>query len=180
NPGSTLSAMDLSGIGRVATNTTLAACAGGMAAILFVYPRSRKWDLGMACNSLLGGLVAITCPCYWVNTTGAVIIGAVAGIVVPLGVDLLEHLRIDDPVAAVAVHGFAGIWGTLSLGLFATGQFGVPTPDGVDTSPVVKVLFYGGGFSQLKAQFNGSVTCVIVVGGVTLLVMYAIQMFQLL
>src|SRR5207244_5958661 len=180
NPGSTLSAMDLEGIGRVATNTTLAACAGGMAAILFVYPRSRKWDLGMACNGLLGGLVAITCPCYWVNSTGAVIIGAVAGIVVPLGVDLLEHWRIDDPIGAVAVHGFAGIWGTLSLGLFATGAFGVPTPDGIDTSTTVKGLFYSGGIDQLKAQFIGSATCVVVISAVSLLVFFLVDLTRTL
>jgi Amt family ammonium transporter len=175
NPGSTLSAMDLEGIGRVATNTTLAACAGGMAAILFVYPRSKKWDLGMACNGLLGGLVAITCPCYWVNTTGAIIIGAVAGIVVPLGVDFLEHMRVDDPIGAVAVHGFCGIWGTLSLGLLATGQFGVPTATGTDTSTVVKGLFYGGGTAQLRAQVIGSATAVIVVLSATFLIMYTIK-----
>ena len=69
----------------------------------------------------------------------------------------------DDPVGAVAVHGFTGIWGTLSVGLFATGAFGVPTPDGVDTSTVVRGLFYGGGLDQLKAQFIGSITCVVVV-----------------
>src|SRR3989454_8658289 len=180
NPGSTLSAMDLEGIGRVATNTTLAACAGGMAAILFVYPRSRKWDLGMACNGLLGGLVAITCPCYWVNSTGAVIIGAVAGIVVPLGVDLLEHWRIDDPIGAVAVHGFAGIWGTLSLGLFATGAFGVPTPDGIDTSTTVKGLFYSGGIDQLKAQVIGSATCVVVISAVSLVLFFLVDLTRTL
>ena len=114
-------------------------------------------------NGFLGGLVAITCPCYWVSPFGAVLIGAIAGIVVPLGIQLLEHLRIDDPIGAVPVHVFAGIWGTLSLGLFATGQYGVPTPDGADTSTVVKGLFYGGGVDQLKAQFIGSLTCVIVV-----------------
>jgi len=174
NPGSTLSALDFTGIGRVAANTTLAACAGGIVAMFFVYPRSKKYDLGMACNGLLGGLVAITCPCYWVSPFGAVMIGAVAGIVVPLGVDLLERWRIDDPIGAVAVHGFAGIWGTLSLGLFATG-FGVPTADGVDRTSLVKGLFYGGGWSQFKAQFVGSLTCVIVVFGVSLLVMYAVK-----
>src|SRR5205823_7487 len=142
------------------------------------YPRSRKWDLGMACNGLLGGLVAITCPCYWVNTTGAVIIGAVAGIVVPLGVDFLEYLRVDDPIGAVAVHGFAGIWGTLSLGLFATGQFGIPTPDGVDTSTVVKGLLYGGGVDQLKAQFIGSLTCVVVISAVSIVVMYTVKQLR--
>jgi Amt family ammonium transporter len=180
NPGSTLSAMDFTGMGRVATNTTLAACAGGMAAILFVYPRSKKWDLGMACNGLLGGLVAITCPCYWVNTTGAVIIGAVAGIVVPLGVDLLEHWRIDDPIGAVAVHGFAGIWGTLSLGLFATGAFGVPTPDGVDTSTTVKGFLFGGGLDQLKAQLIGSLTCVAVISVVSIVLFWLVDLSRTL
>src|SRR5712691_2353588 len=91
NPGSTLSAMDFGGIGRVAANTTLAACAAGLSAVFFVYPRFKKWDLGMSCNGLLGGLVAITAPCYWVSPAGAVWIGAIAGVVVPLGVDLLEY-----------------------------------------------------------------------------------------
>jgi Amt family ammonium transporter len=175
NPGSTLSAMDWTGIGRVAANTTLAACAGGMMAVLFVYPRSKKWDLGMSLNGFLGGLVAITAPCYWVSPMGAVIIGAVAGIVVPLGVDLLEHLRVDDPIGAFPVHGLAGIWGTLSIGLLATGQFGVPTADGVDTSTVVRGLFYGGGTAQLRSQAIGSLTCLVVVGGVAAIVMFSIK-----
>ena len=88
-----------------------------MMAVLFVYPMTKKWDLGISVNGFLGGLVAITCPCYWVSPFGAVCIGAVAGVVVRLGIDLLEHLRIDDPIGAVPVHAFAGIWGTLSLGL---------------------------------------------------------------
>ena len=88
NPGSTLSAMDYIGIARVATNTTLAACAGGLAALFYVYPRSKKWDCGMTLNGLLAGLVAITCPCYWVSPGGAIIIGLVAGVVVVLGTDL--------------------------------------------------------------------------------------------
>ena len=104
-----------------------------MAAVLFVYPRSKKWDLGMSLNGFLGGLVAITAPCYWVSPGGAVLIGAIAGCLVPLGVDLLERLRIDDPIGAVAVHGFVGIWGTLAVGLFATGQFGVPGPEAPTT-----------------------------------------------
>jgi len=175
NPGSTLSAMDWGGIGRVSANTTLAACAAGLSAVFFVYPRAKTWDLGMSVNGFLGGLVAITCPCYWVSPFGAVMIGAVAGIVVPLGIDFMEHMRWDDPIGAVAVHGFAGIWGTLSLGLFATGQYGVPTADGFDTSTVVRGLFYGGGGEQLFAQFIGSMTCVVCVLGITLLIMYAIK-----
>jgi Amt family ammonium transporter len=175
NPGSTLSAMDWQGIGRVAANTTLAACAAGLAAVLWVYPRTKKWDLGISVNGFLGGLVAITCPCYWVSPFGAIMIGLVAGIVVPLGIDLLEHLRIDDPIGAWPVHGLAGIWGTLSLGLFAVGKYGVPTADGVDNSTVVKGLFYGGGTAQLRSQLIGSATCVVCVLGVTLIIMYAIK-----
>ena len=175
NPGSTLSAMDWQGIGRVAANTTLAACAAGLAAVIFVYPRAKKWDLGISVNGFLGGLVAITCPCYWVSPAGAIAIGAVAGIVVPLGIDLLEHWRIDDPIGAWPVHGLAGIWGTLSLGLFAVGNYGIPTADGVDKSTVVKGLLYGGGTAQLRSQLIGSATCVVVVLGVTLLVMYGIK-----
>ena len=175
NPGSTLSAMDWQGIGRVAANTTLAACSAGLMAVLFVYPRSHKWDLGMSVNGFLGGLVAITCPCYWVSPSGALLIGLVAGIVVPLGVDFMEHRRWDDPIGAVPVHGMCGIWGTLSLGLFATGQFGIPTADGTDTSTVVRGLFYGGGLDQFKAQLIGSVTCVIVVFTVAMVVMKAVK-----
>jgi Amt family ammonium transporter len=175
NPGSTLSALDFVGMGRVAANTTLAACTGGLVAMFWVYPRSKKWDLGMACNGLLGGLVAITCPCYWVSPAGALLIGAVAGIVVPLGVDLLEKMHIDDPIGAVAVHGLAGIWGTLSLGLMATGQYGIPTPDGVDVSTKIEGLFYGGGLDQLKAQFVGSLTCVVVISAVSIALMWGVK-----
>jgi Amt family ammonium transporter len=174
NPGSTLSGMDFEGIGRVAANTTLAACAGGMVAVLFVYPRAKKWDVGMSINGFLGGLVAITAPCYWVSPFGAVMIGAVAGIVVPLGVDLLESLRIDDPIGAVAVHGFAGVWGTLSLGLFASG-YGVPTATGADRTVAVKGLFYGGGLKQLLAQGVGSATCIVVAFGVSFIIFKAIR-----
>ena len=71
NPGSSLSAMDYGGIGRIAANTTLAACTAGMAAIFFIYFRTKKWDAGAITNGFLAGLVAITCPCYWVTPTGA-------------------------------------------------------------------------------------------------------------
>ena len=105
NPGSTLSAMDFEGIGRIATNTTLAACAGALVAMFYIYFRTKKWDLGISINGLLAGLVAITCPCYWVSPSGSLAIGAVAGIVVVLAVDFTEWVRIDDPCGAFAVHG---------------------------------------------------------------------------
>jgi Amt family ammonium transporter len=178
NPGSTLSAMDFMGIARVATNTTLAACAGGLSALFYVYPRLKYWDAGISINGFLGGLVAITCPCYWVSPLGAIIIGAVAGIVVVWAVDFIEHMRIDDPVGAFAVHGAAGIWGTWSLGLFATGQFGASTTTGADNSAgsVVTGLFYGGGVNQLIAQVIGNAAIGGAALGVGLLLMYAVKL----
>src|SRR5580698_8477328 len=175
NPGSTLSAMDIEGVARVAANTTLAACAGGLAALLFVYPRSKKWDCGATVNGLLAGLVAITCPCYWVSPLGALILGAVAGVVVILATDLLEYLRIDDPCGAWPVHGACGIWGTLSLGLFATGQFGAPTSTGCDNSAPVSGLFYGGGWNQFIAQVEGNAAIGIGVFVASLVLMYAVK-----
>ena len=159
NPGSTLSAVDMQGIGRVATNTTLAACSGGMAAMylaLWFGDTRGKFDLGFTVNGLLGGLVAITCPCYWVSPLGAIILGAIAGLVVYLGTLFLEKMRIDDPIGAVTVHGFCGIWGTLSLGFFASGQYGATGPTGADNSAPVAGLFYNGGAAILKAQLTGS------------------------
>jgi ammonium transporter, Amt family len=158
NPGSTLSAMDFTGCGRVAANTTLAACAGGLSAMFYGYPQTKKWDLGFTVNGFLAGLVAITCPCYWVSPGGAIVLGAVAGIIAVAGVNLLEWLRIDDPIGAVPVHMFAGIWGTLSLGLFACGHYSDCTPTGMDTTPgnILTGLFYGGGISVLRAQFVGN------------------------
>src|SRR5579862_3625309 len=180
NPGSTLNAMDAIGIGRVATNTTLASCGGGftaMMAALWWGSTKGKFDLGFTINGFLAGLVAITCPCYWVSPLGAVILGGVAGFVVFAGVKVLEYWRIDDPIGAVPVHGFAGIWGTLSLGLFASGQFGVTGPYGADNSApnIVKGLFYGGDASVLKAQAIGTFTIAIAVFVVTWIMMKLIM-----
>jgi Amt family ammonium transporter len=178
NPGSTLSAMDMQGIGRVAANTTLAACAGGMTAMLaglWWGATKGKFDLGFTVNGLLGGLVAITCPCYWVSPLGAILLGAVAGLVVYAGMYIIEWFRIDDPVGAVSVHGFCGIWGTLSLGLFASGQYGATGPAGADNTAPVTGLFYGGGGSILEAQAIGTLTIAIAVFIVTYIMMYVIN-----
>src|SRR5581483_7889903 len=137
NPGSTLSAVDMQGVGRVAANTTLAACAAGISAMyiaLWFGETKGKFDLGYTTNGFLAGLVAITCPCYWVSPLGAVLLGGVAGVIVVAGVELLEWLRIDDPIGAVPVHGICGIWGTLSLGLFACGKYGATGPISPDNS----------------------------------------------
>jgi Amt family ammonium transporter len=169
NPGSTLSAMDFTGIGRISANTTLAACTAGLAAEFFVYFRTKKWDAAAITNGFLAGLVAITCPCYWVSPTGACILGAVAGIVVILGVDLLEYLRIDDPIGAWPVHGLCGVWGTLSLGLFGSGEYNIGGSGGPAAEPMYTGapgmqdqtafytgLFYGGGWHPFIAQCIGS------------------------
>jgi Amt family ammonium transporter len=180
NPGSTLSAMDFIGIGRVATNTTLAACAGGLAAMFTAYIPSKKWDVSFTVNGFLAGLVAITCPCYWVSPTGAILLGAVAGVLVVLGVELLEWLRIDDPIGAVPVHGFCGIWGTLSLGLFACGQYGVTGATAPDNAAPLRGLFYGGGTQVLIAQAVGSLCVTLATLGVSLVIFGIINLFGLL
>ena len=165
NPGSSLSAMDYGGIGRIACNTTLAACTGGLAAEFFIYFRTKKWDAAAITNGFLAGLVAITCTCYWVSPTGACTLGAVAGVIVILGVDLLEYVRIDDPIGAWPVHGLCGVWGTVSLGLFASGEYSAAgsSPNSIPAidptaNPALKGLFYGGGFQVLEAQIIGSFT----------------------
>jgi len=176
NPGSTLSAMDFEGIGRVATNTTLAACAAGLTAMAYAYMGSKKWDVGFTVNGFLAGLVAITCPCYWVSATGSILLGGIAGVLVVLGVEVLEWLRIDDPIGAVPVHGLCGIWGTFSLGLFACGKYGATGPLAPDNSAALKGLFYGGGFQVLKAQAIGSLIVTVCTFSVALAVMYLVHL----
>src|SRR5215831_15853701 len=180
NPGSTLSAMDFEGIGRVAANTTLAACAAGLTALAYSFVLSKKWDVSFTVNGFLAGLVAITCPCYWVSPVGAILLGGVAGILVVVGVEALEWLRIDDPIGAVPVHGFCGIWGTLSLGLFACGQYGATGPLAADNSAPLTGLFYGGGLAVLKAQAIGSLIITSATFAVSLLVMYGLKGVKLL
>ena len=105
--------MDWQDIGRVATNTTLAACAAGLAAVCFIYPRSKKWDLGISVNGFLGGLVAVTCPCYWVSPWGAICLGAVAGVVVVIGIDpqVLVELGHDRAGSVIDRHPAAVLGG---------------------------------------------------------------------
>jgi Amt family ammonium transporter len=163
NPCSTLSIMDAAGVGRVAMNTTLAACTGGLAAEFLMFFMVGKWDTTGIINGFLAGLVAITCPCYWVSPIGACALGAVAGVLVICAMEVLEYLRIDDPVGAFPVHGVCGIWDTISLGMFASGEyqaagsspFGVPAI--IPNSPeALTGLFYGGGMKVLIAQCIGS------------------------
>jgi len=152
NAGSTLAGTDLR-IAVVATNTMLASAAGAFAAYLYTWGRYDRPDPSMAANWLLAGLVAITAPCAFVNAPSAVLIGAVAGILVVAGALFVENtLKIDDPVGAIAVHGFNGIWGMLAVGLFADGSYG----QGLNNGPAggVTGLLYGDG-RQLLAQAVG-------------------------
>ena len=116
----------------------------------------------MMCNGLLAGLVAITAPCAFVTPLGGLIIGLIAGIIVVEVTFFVEKkLRIDDPVGAIAVHGANGIWGVLSLGLFADGLYG----DGLNgVKGTVTGLFYGGGWGQFIAEFIGAATNLVYVG----------------
>jgi Amt family ammonium transporter len=180
NPGSTLSAMDFQGIGRVAANTTLAACAAGLVAMSVAYAKSKSWDVSYTVNGFLAGLVAITCPCYWVSPVGAILLGGIAGVVVFFGVELLEWLRIDDPIGAVPVHGMCGIWGTLSLGFFASGQYGATGPFAADNTAPLTGFFYGGGTSLLTAQFIGSLIVTVSTFSVAMVVMYAVNSLRVL
>ena len=141
---------------------------------------SKKWDVSFTVNGFLAGLVAITCPCYWVSPTGSILLGGIAGVIVVGGVELLEYLRIDDPIGAVPVHGMCGIWGTLSLGLFACGKYGATGPFAADNSAPLKGLFYGGGTQVLIAQFIGSAIITVSTFAVAMVVMYAVNAMGLL
>ncbi|MBX7059456.1 MAG: ammonium transporter [Leptospirales bacterium] len=144
NPGSTLSVRG-GHFATIAVTTNMAAATGGLAAMITSWILFRRPDLSMVLNGILGGLVAITSPCFNVSVFGAATIGLVAGIVVVLSVIFFDKIHIDDPVGAVSVHGVCGAWGTLSAGLFAHPDFG----DGVAG------LFYGGGWKQVGVQAIG-------------------------
>jgi Amt family ammonium transporter len=161
NPGSTFgaSAAGCLRIGSVAVNTMLAGCTGTFGSILYMWILKGKPDAGMAGNGLLAGLVAITAPSGFVNPTGSAIIGFIAGILVCLSCSFVENsLKVDDPVGAISVHGACGLWGVLSVGLFADGTSNYGGGwNGVNGS--VTGLFYGDA-SQLVAQLIGIATLV--------------------
>ena len=161
NPGSTLGASGNGGlrISSIAVNTMLASATGLIAAMLYMWFVYGKPDASMTGNGFLAGLVAITAPSGFVNPVGSVIIGLIAGVLVCLSVAFVERvMQIDDPVGAVSVHGTCGIWGVISLGLFADGKSNYGGAwNGVNGS--VTGLFYGDA-SQLVAQLVGVATLV--------------------
>ena len=124
NAGSTLSGTD-SRIATIAANTLLAGATGAVVALYVQMARSGKADLPMACNGALAGLVGITAPCAFVAPWAAVVIGGVAAVIMMGSVRFVERiLKVDDPVGAVSVHGTAGLWGLLAVGIFADGSYG--------------------------------------------------------
>lgn len=148
NAGSTLNSSDFR-LAVVATNTMIAGAIGGLAAMFYMWVRYGKPDPSMTANGALAGLVAITAPCAFVNASSAFVIGLIAGILVCLSVSFVENkMRLDDPVGAISVHCVNGIWGVLSLGLFADGSYGAGL-NGVDGG--VTGLFYGDA-GQFAAQ----------------------------
>jgi len=144
NPGSTLNATNLH-FADVVVTTNLAAAAGALAAMAVIYRLQKSLDVGMIGNGAIAALVAITAPSGYVQPWAAVVIGGVAGVIVVYGVIAIDKW-IDDPVGALSAHGLAGIWGTLSCGLFADpvlAKFNAVGQGG---------LVYTGSFSQLGAQ----------------------------
>ncbi len=133
-------------LGQIFLTTTIAPALATCTTMIFTWIKNGKPDVSMSLNGSLAGLVAITAPCADVDALGASIIGIVAGILVVVAVEFIDiKLKVDDPVGAVAVHGVNGLWGSLAVGLFATGK-------GQDE---ITGLFYGGGFNQLGVQVLG-------------------------
>jgi Amt family ammonium transporter len=161
NPGSTLGASGNGNlrIGSIAVNTMLAGMTGSFGAMLYMWLRYGKPDASMTGNGLLAGLVAITAPSGFVNTIGACIIGLIAGVLVCISVEFVERvMKVDDPVGAISVHGTNGLWGVISVGLFADGKSNYGGSwGGVNGS--VTGLFYGDP-GQLVAQLIGVSTLV--------------------
>ncbi len=149
-------------LGSIFVTTTIAPAIATVVCMIFTWIKYGKPDVSMCLNASLAGLVAITAPCDVCDAFGAIVIGAVAGLLVCFGVWLLDYkLRVDDPVGAVAVHMMNGIWGTIAVGLFATPSapaFARGIGDGVSfgANQIAGAgLFYGGGFKQLGIQFVG-------------------------
>ncbi|WP_428911999.1 ammonium transporter [Niallia sp. Krafla_26] len=150
NAGSTLDASDAS-LATIALNTMLAGASGGSAALFMTMKKFGKADPSMTINGVLAGLVAVTAGCAFVSQWSAIIIGVISGVIVIYATLFVDTLKVDDPVGAVAVHGFNGVFGTIAVGLFDTSQG----------------LFTTGDFSLLKVQLLGAIVVVVwgLVGG---------------
>lgn len=145
-------------LGSIFVTTTIAPAVATVVCLIFTWIKYGKPDVSMCLNASLAGLVAITAPCDVTDAFGAIVIGAVAGLLVVFGVWLLDYkLHIDDPVGAVAVHMMNGIWGTISVGFFATNTapgYAIADASGTELTG----LFYGGGLKLLGLQLIGFVS----------------------
>lgn len=163
-------------VGTIVVNTVLASATGTVGAYAIVIMKFRKPDPSMLCNGMLAGLVAISGPCAFVNSWGAVIVGLVAGILAVYAVIFFEgKMRVDDPVGAISVHGVAGAWGVLSIGLLANGSYGagwngihLTAKDGaeVGVAGAFGTIFGSpmNDWSQLGAQVVGAMACLVFIG----------------
>jgi Amt family ammonium transporter len=170
NPGSTLAATELR-ISIIAVTTLLAGSAGGFIATLYTWKKFGHPDVTMAGNGVIAGLVAITAPCAWVEAWAAVVIGLAAGLIMVESVLFFERKGIDDPIGAVSCHLIAGIWGLISVGIFADGTYGLYTTEG----PFVTGLLYGGGTGQLVAQVIGVIANFAWVFGTTYVIFWTLK-----
>jgi Amt family ammonium transporter len=167
NPGSGLNALD----GRfpeIAMVTNLAAAAGVISAVGMMYFRTKRIDIGMAGNGAIAALVAITAPSGYVELWAAPIIGAIAGVIVVVGVLAIDK-KIDDPVGALSAHGLAGIWGTLACGLFTAPRLAEKNAVGEGG------LFYTGSFTQLFDQAVGVLAAFVFVFTLSFITFYLIK-----
>ena len=158
NGGSVLSA-EPGALGLVFTTTTLGACAGALGAITTSWFLLKKPDLSMALNGLLAGLVGITANADVISVGGAIAIGAIAGIIVVFSIIFFDKAKIDDPVGAISVHGVCGVWGTIAVALFGTGDFSMATQiQGAFLVSAFAFVFAFIVFSILKAIMGVRVT----------------------
>lgn len=166
-------ATSVSQLGSIFLTTTISPAVATVVCMIFTWIKYGKPDVSMCLNASLAGLVAITAPCDVTNAAGALVIGAVSGLLVPFGVWFLDYkLHIDDPVGAVAVHCLNGMWGTIAVGLFATSSApGYSIADGNGT--VMTGLFCGGGFKLLGIQLLGMVS-VIAWAAVTVTILFLV------
>ena len=163
----------LTGDGRaalIAVNTVISGAGGAIAAALYMSLVYGRPDPSLTCNGMVAGLVAICAGCAYVSPWAAMLIGLIGGVIAVWGVLLTERRGIDDPVGAASVHGLAGVWGMIAVGLLADGTFG----QGVNgVSAAVRGLLYGGGGGQLLCQVIAVAACVVwagLVSGITLAV----------
>jgi ammonium transporter, Amt family len=151
-------------------NTMLASITGALATMCWLQIKGMKPDPTMLCNGMLAGLVAITAPCAFVSPWAASVIGVVAGVVVVESVFFWERLGIDDPVGAISVHGVNGLWGIVSVGIFANGDYGAGWNGVTKITTGVKGILYGND-GQLWAQLLAACT-VTVTGAVISFVLF--------